>query len=166
MTIRLWILRHGEAERETQHDPDRALTERGKHHARAAGEWLASVASVDLRVLASPYHRAQQTAKKVLKAFPEKNSEKNITTVEWLVPDFDPRAALDELATFRERELLLVSHQPLVSALIGLLVAADYRAGPPMETATLAELTMSIIAPGCATLCSLRHAPHYAKAVR
>lgn len=161
MTIRIWVLRHGQAERETQHDPDRALTERGKHDARAAGEWLVSVASADLRVLASPYRRAQQTAKKALKAFPEKS----ITTVDWLVPDFDPRAALDELATFRNRELLLVSHQPLVSALIGLLVAADYRAGPPMETASLAELTTSIIAPGCATLCSLRHAPHYAKPV-
>ena len=162
MTIRIWVLRHGEAERDTQHDPERALTERGKQHARAAGEWLASVASTDLRVLASPYRRAQQTAKKVLKAFPEKT----ITTVEWLVPDFDPRAALDELATFRDSELLLVSHQPLVSALIGLLVAADYRAGPPMETASLTELTMSIIAPGYATLCSLRHAPHYAQAAR
>lgn len=157
MTIRIWVLRHGEAERDTHHDPDRALTERGKKHARAAGEWLATVASSELRVVASPYRRAQQTAKKVLHAFPEKS----IATVEWLVPDFDPRDAIEELAKMRDRELLLVSHQPLVSALIGLLVAADYRAGPPMETASLAELSTSIIAPGCATLLSLRHAPHY-----
>lgn len=162
MTIRLWVLRHGEAERETQYDPERALTERGEQHARAAGEWLATVASADLRVLVSSYRRAQQTAKNALLAFPEKN----ITTVEWLTPDSDPHAALDRLAEFGEREFLLVSHQPLVSAFIGLLVAGDYRAGPPMDTASLSELTMSIIAPGCATLCSLRHAPQYTKAAR
>ena len=159
MTIRIWVLRHGEAERHTQHDPDRALTERGIHHARAAGEWLATVASPGLRVLASPYRRAQQTAKKALHAFPEKS----FATVEWLVPDFNPFDAVNELARIRDCDMLLVSHQPLVSALIGLLVAADFRAGPPMETASLAELTTSIIAPGCATLCSLRHAPHYGK---
>jgi phosphohistidine phosphatase len=159
VTIRIWVLRHGEAERETRSDSERALTERGAAYAQAAGEWLAGLATSDLRVIASPYLRAQQTAKQVLRAFPEKT----LTTFDWLVPDFNPRDVVDELAKLRDRELLLVSHQPLVSALIGLLVAADYRAGPPMETASLAELSTSIIAPGCASLLSLRNAPHYAQ---
>ena len=114
MTIHIWVLRHGEAERDTRHDPDRALTERGKLHARAAGEWLATVASPELRVVASPYRRAQQTARQVLHAFPGQS----IATVEWLVPDFDPRVAVAELAKLHDREWLLVSHQPLASALV------------------------------------------------
>lgn len=157
MTIRIWVLRHGEAERNTGHDPDRALTERGVHHAQAAGAWLATVATSDLRAIASPYLRAQQTAQQVLRSVPNKT----LTTVEWLAPDLNPRDVLAELKKIPDREILLVSHQPLVGALVGLLVAADYRAAPPMETAALAELSLSLIAPGMATLMSLRCAPDY-----
>ncbi|MDB6062477.1 MAG: phosphohistidine phosphatase SixA [Verrucomicrobiaceae bacterium] len=162
MTTRIWVLRHGEAERNTRHDPSRELTERGAQHAQAAGEWLAKTASPAVRLVASPYRRAQQTAAQVARAF----ADKTITTVDWLVPDIDPDEALDELAKLGDREIIVVSHQPLVSALLGLLIAADYRAGPAMETASLAALTTSIIAPGCATLISLQHAPSYDTAVR
>jgi phosphohistidine phosphatase len=161
MTIRIWVLRHGEAVRNAADDPGRALTERGAQHAHAAGIWLATITSADLRVLASPYVRAQQTAQQVLQSFPGKT----LTTMDWLVPDLNPLDVVTELAKISDGELLLVSHQPLVSALTGLLVAADYRAGPPMETASLAELSLPIIAPGMATLVSLRHAPDYSRAV-
>lgn len=157
MKKRLWILRHGEAERATAHDPERRLTERGADDARAAGQWLAGVATPELLIFASPYKRAQQTAKKAAHALPDKT----IVTVEWLTPDTDPAKVVEELDSIVFTELLLVSHQPLVSALIGLLVAGDYRAGAPMATASLAELELKHVAAGCATLHSLRHAPHY-----
>lgn len=157
MKKRVWILRHGEAERETSHDPDRTLTERGIRDARAVGEWLSIAASSNLLVYASPYTRAQQTAKNASRALPNKS----INTVEWLTPDADPAAVIDAIEKLDFSELLLVSHQPLVSALIGMFIAADYRAGAPMATASLAELEMNTVAAGCATLCSLRHAPDY-----
>jgi len=149
--MRLWILRHGEAERHTQRDAERELTVRGEADARAAGEYLATVVSPALRVLASPYRRAQQTAQAVLLALPNKQ----LATVNWLTPDDDPIAVVAELAKLSATEVLLVSHQPLVSALAGLLVDGDYRAGPPLGTASLAELELSMVAPGCARLSAL-----------
>lgn len=157
MGLRLWILRHGEAERETRTDAERALTARGRSDAQAAGVWLAGVTAPALQVCASPYRRAQQTAAAALAALPNAS----LNTVDWLTPDIDPAEALRELARVSAPQLLLVSHQPLVSALIGLLVAGDYRAGAPMGTASLAELDIPVTAAGCATLLSLRHAPDY-----
>ena len=155
--MHIWILRHGEAERETRHDPDRALTERGRHDAKAAGELLAKETSNALVVLASPYKRAQQTAHAALKAMPHHS----IITADWLQPDTDPYAVLKELDVLKAHEILLVSHQPLVSALAGVLIDGDYRSGPPMHTASLLELKLKHIAAGCAELKSLRHAPDF-----
>jgi phosphohistidine phosphatase len=159
--MRLWILRHGEAERHTQRDSERNLTAQGELDARAAGKYLATVISPALRVLASPYRRAQQTAQCAVIALPGKT----ITTVDWLVPDDDPKIVIAELTKLRDSEVLLVSHQPLVSALAGLLTSGDYRAGPAMGTATLAELDLSTVAMGCGNLLSLRHAHDYAQSV-
>jgi len=158
--MRVWILRHGEAERQTQHDPDRALTERGKHDAKAAGELLAKETSKDLMVFASPYKRAQQTAYAALKAMPQHS----INTADWLQPDADPYAVVKQLDALSAHEILLVSHQPLVSALAGVLISGDYRDGPPMHTASLLELKLSHVGAGCAKLKSLRHAPAFHKA--
>jgi phosphohistidine phosphatase len=157
--MHLWILRHGEAERETRRDSERALTELGRGDAEAAGKFLAGIDTTRAsapRFLASPYRRAQQTAQCALKSFPGVQLE----TVDWLVPDADPMAALQALGAL-QGEVVLVSHQPLVSAFGGLLVAGDFRAGPAMGTASLAEFDLSVVARGCATLVSLRHAPDY-----
>ena len=158
--MRIWILRHGEAERETRHDPERALTERGRDDAKAAGEFLARATASDLIVFASPYKRAQQTAHTALKAMPHHD----IVTVDWLQPDTDPRDVLQRLDELSVHEVLLVSHQPLVSALAGVLTDGDYRAGPPMHTASLLELKLKHVGAGCAELKALRHAPDYHKA--
>jgi len=157
MKKRIWIFRHGEAERQTANDPDRVLTERGEHDARAAGKWLAGVATSQLQIFASPYQRAQQTAKNAALALPHQS----IRTVNWLTPDCDPNDVIKNINQLTFSELLLVSHQPLVSALIGAFVSGDYLAGAPMATASLAELEMKTIAAGCASLHSLRHAPDY-----
>lgn len=158
--MHLWILRHGEAERETKRDSERALTELGRGDARRAGEFLAGAYAgrAAPRFLASPYRRAQQTAQCALQAFPDVS----LQTVDWLIPDTDPLIALQALAKMPAGdELVLVSHQPLVSALGGLLATGDYRAGPPMGTASLAEFELEIVDRGCATLRSLRHPPEY-----
>jgi phosphohistidine phosphatase len=110
-----------------------------------------------LQIFASPYQRAQQTAKNAALALPNQS----IRTVNWLTPDCDPNDVIKNINQLTFSELLLVSHQPLVSALIGAFVSGDYLAGAPMATASLAELEMKTIAAGCASLYSLRHAPDY-----
>ena len=165
--MRIWVLRHGEAERQTQYDPDRVLTTRGSEDAKAAGVVLSKLVPATLQICASPYKRAQQTAQAAVLALPHQH----ISTVNWLTPDIDPREVLRSLeqlpALYQlpKNDILLVSHQPLVSALIGVLIDGDYRAGPPMNTASLAELEVSTIGVGCAKLISLRHAPDFNEAV-
>jgi phosphohistidine phosphatase SixA len=158
--MHLWILRHGEAERHTQRDSERQLTALGEADARTAGAFLANSyagAPEQLQVLASPYKRAQQTAQCVLGSFPGKQ----LRTVEWLTPDIDPLVTLKELEKLNITVVLLVSHQPLGRACGGLVVAADFRVGPAMGTASLAEFALPMVAKGCATLASLRHPPDY-----
>lgn len=158
--MRIWVLRHGEAECETHRDSERALTAHGSDDAKAAGIFLSAVAPASLQICASPYKRAQQTAHAAAQALPQQH----ITTVDWLTPDTDPQIVLRALEQLPRNDILLVSHQPLVSALLGVLMSGDYRAGPSMNTASLAELELTTIGIGCAKLISLRHAPLFHKA--
>lgn len=159
--MKLWILRHGEAEHRKTSDPERALTEEGHKEAHAAGHSVAKHAGAGLVVLASPYRRAQQTAEAVLQEL--NRPVTTLQTVSWCTPEDDPIAALNHLALREETELLLVSHMPFVSALAGLLVEGDLCAGPPMRTASLVELDVPIVAAGAAQLLSLRHPPEFKK---
>lgn len=155
--MKLWILRHGEAEPRKTTDPERALTVRGRSDAAAAGRFLQHHASASVVVAASPYVRAQQTAQAAQESLPGTN----LVTVDWCTPDDDPGAAIEQLALRGEEELLLVSHQPFVSSLAGLLLHGSANAGPPMHTASLLELDLPWIAAGQARLLSLRHAPDF-----
>lgn len=159
--MKLWILRHGEAELRKTTDHERELTQQGRKEAQAAGQSLAKHAGAGLVVLASPYRRAQQTAEAVLQEL--RRPVTALQTVPWCTPDDDPVAALDHLALHQETELLLVSHMPFVSALAGLLAEGNVYAGPPMHTASLVELEVSMVAAGIAQMLSLRHPPEFAK---
>lgn len=160
MSLRLWILRHGEAEAYRADDPGRALVARGCDDAAAAGRWLAAADQRPRRLLCSPYLRAQQTAQAVLASLPELSLE----TVDWLVPDAQPFTAVKHLSAIFDTPLLLVSHQPLVSDLISVLVRGDVGAGPALATASLAEIDLPLTAAGFGSLLSLRHAPGFTDA--
>jgi len=155
--MKLWILRHGEAEPRKTTDAERALTARGRSDAEAAGRFLHKHIKPSLLIAASPYLRAQQTALAAQQALPGTE----LVTFDWCTPDDDPAQAVDHLAFRSESELLLVSHQPFVSAQIGLLKDGDMRSGPPMHTDSLVELDVPMVAPGQARLLSLRHAPEF-----
>jgi phosphohistidine phosphatase len=155
--MKLWILRHGEAEPRKTTDAERALTARGRSDAAAAGRFLQQHTKPALVIAASPYLRAQQTALAAQESLPGTE----LITVEWCTPDDDPLLAIDYLAFRSDAELLLVSHQPFVSELVGLLLDGNTRLGPPMHTASLVELDVPIMALGQASLLSLRHAPEF-----
>ena len=69
-----------------------------------------------------------------------------------MTPDDDPRQALDFLGERSERNVLLVSHQPLVGQLISLLVEGHRRGHYPMPTAGLACIEMDFPAAGIGQL--------------
>ncbi|MNJ72988.1 hypothetical protein D3C77_697140 [compost metagenome] len=78
-------------------------------------------------------------------------------TVPWLTPDSDPQAVIAELDKLGLEEVLLVSHQPLVGTLVGLLEHGHYRTPAPMSTASLAQLEGDWPLAGLMTLKSLKH---------
>lgn len=131
--MKLWVLRHGEAESHAPSDAQRNLTERGREEVLHSAAHL--IGQPISAIIASPYVRAQQTAQLVREALgfvPE------IRTVSWLTPDGNPLQVLEKLDT--DDNVLLVSHQPLVGNLISFLQHGHQRQPQPMHTASLAEL--------------------------
>lgn len=148
--MRIWILRHGQAEPMAPTDAQRPLTETGRDEAITMARQLAGE-PLDA-ILASPFVRAQQTAALVQQTI---GYTRSIATAAWLTPDDDPRQAVEYLGERSETNLLLVSHQPLVSQLVSLLVEGHRRGHYPMPTAGLACVDMDVAACGLASLSML-----------
>jgi phosphohistidine phosphatase len=150
--MKLWILRHGEAQNRARTDAERELTDNGR------AEVLSSAATLmgqPLRwIIASPYVRAQQTAELVRQAL---GFSEAVVTVPWLTPDSDPRKVLDNLDLYASDNVLVVSHQPLVGSLIGLAVHGSLQQAEPMHTASLAELEADFALAGAMELIKVRH---------
>ncbi|NVZ99775.1 phosphohistidine phosphatase SixA [Pseudomonas gingeri] len=148
--MKLWVLRHGEAEPQVRSDAERNLTAHGRQEVlRSAAHLIGQPLTA---IYASPYVRAQQTAQLVRDAL---GFEPEIITVPWLTPESHPSRVLEQLDT--ADNLLLVSHQPLVGSLIGLLEDGHLRTAQPMSTASLAELEGDWPLAGAMTLNSVRH---------
>jgi phosphohistidine phosphatase len=133
--VKLWILRHGEAEPRANTDAERRLTAHGREQvlhsaARLLGQPLQAI-------IASPYVRAQQTAALVHDTL---GFAEPVRTVPWLTPDSDVQEVIAEIERLGLDQVLLVSHQPLVSTLVGMLEHGHVQQSPPMSTASLAEL--------------------------
>lgn len=145
--MNIWILRHGQAEGLAASDELRALTTEGQEEALLMATQLAGQ-SIDA-ILASPYRRAQQTAQVVQSQL---QVRRGVATAAWLTPDDDPRRVLKFLAERSEANLLLVSHQPLVSQLVSLLVEGHRAGHYPMPTAGLARIELDFPAAGLGQL--------------
>ena len=148
--MKVWILRHGEAQPHARRDAERELTAHGREQvlhsaARLIGQPLDCI-------LVSPYVRAQQTAELVRKAL---GFTSELITVPWLTPESEPRDALSKLAD--SGNVLLVSHQPFVGELISLLLHGHLRQPQPMQTASLVELEGEWPLTGSMTLLSAHH---------
>ena len=91
--MRLWVLRHGQAEAQAASDAQRNLTEHGREEVLGMSRRLQQ--QVPEVILASPYVRAQQTAELVRRQL---QMRRGVVTVDWATPDDDPLAVLDHLA--------------------------------------------------------------------
>lgn len=157
--MQILIVRHGNAEVHAASDAERNLTSHGIEQARLAGECLNQLSLSFDQVWVSPYVRAQQTADQLLSAAQLQSLPRS--SVDLITPDNNPTAVINHIQSSKIDRLMMISHQPLVSSLIGLLVSSNAYAGPPMSTASMALLDMDVAASGCASLQWLRHAPHY-----
>ena len=149
--MKLWILRHGEAEPHGKRpDSERALTAHGREEVLRSAAHL--IGQPITAIYASPYLRAQQTAQLVREAL---EFEPEIRTVEWLTPDTDPDKVTEQLVSVSN--VLLVSHNPLVGNLLSYL---QHGAGHPPEkvsTAGLAELKGDELLIGSMKLNGIKH---------
>lgn len=145
--MKIWILRHGHAEAMAASDELRALTDEGRKDVLRVATQLA--AEPLQAILASPYRRAQQTADVVQQQL---QTLRGVSTAAWLTPDDDPRQVLSFLTERAESTLLLVSHQPLVSKLISLLVEGNTSGHYPMPPAGLACVELDLPAAGLGQL--------------
>lgn len=114
--MKIVIVRHGKAEPHAASDAARALTGQGHKQARATAAWLRERFGhgKGLRLLASPYRRAQETAASIAEALGHA-----VHTVSAITPDDDPRLALAaiEKAAHGAEVVVVVSHMPLVAGL-------------------------------------------------
>ena len=128
--MKVFIMRHGEAEHFANTDAERALTKRGKKLSLAVAQAAAEqgVTHFD-KVLVSPYLRAQETWLEISEVFSGNKVETSEDITPYGVSDqvFDYTIAMAEVENLES--VLFVSHLPLVGYL-----TAEFATGmtPPM----------------------------------
>ncbi len=114
MTVELYLLRHGiAASADSGRDMDRALTAEGICGIKSVMMRAKSLGCNPYRVIASPYLRAQQSARiaaDVLRCSEPIHPSTRIT------PDSSRPSLWQEVREIAEGSLLIVSHEPLLSA--------------------------------------------------
>ena len=150
--MRLFILRHGQAEPLATTDEARQLTDKGRADvARIIKASMDEVAEIT-HIWVSPLVRAHQTADIVGALL----GNTQFFTTELLKPEADPQLLFEQLQQCDSEGLLLVSHQPLVSRMLDRLCGTD-SGYHDMATASLACVDIDIVAADMGKLLWLRH---------
>jgi phosphohistidine phosphatase len=150
----LFILRHGIAV--TRGDPaypldsDRPLTPKGlKRLKRIADGMRRMRVGFDL-ILSSPYRRALETAFVVAREY---GTGEFIQTHDALKPEVLPEEVIRTLEKYSSQRILLVGHEPQLSALVSTLISGSASARPLLKKGGLCKLQLERLQAGrCATL--------------
>jgi phosphohistidine phosphatase len=136
----VYILRHGKAE-DAGHgmaDADRRLTKKGREEMARAGRWMAAQGLRFDLVAASPLVRAQETAAVVAASLGRKD---RIVTWDVLAPGGDPDTICREIGKNPDLvSILLVGHEPLLSALVSRIISGEGNAAIAMTKGALAKI--------------------------
>ncbi len=118
--MRLYIIRHGKAHSDSisGHDEDRELKPKGHNQSKSLGAYLASCDQPPALVLASPYTRAQQTAKPIWEHLAQPPQTDDRLAAHRSLPDALD-VILDATGSF---SLAIVGHNPTMSRLVDLLI--------------------------------------------
>ena len=155
--MKLLLVRHGEASFNASTDAQRPLTQQG---IRAVEQQVANAAIpwADFSALwASPYLRAQQTAQLIQSRLEEQALPLALQTHKAITPHGELTQVQDFLLAQPQAGIILVTHQPLVSGLIGHFCHADPYLGEPMMPASMALLEGELAAATCMALTQLEH---------
>jgi len=138
--VDIFILRHGKAETPGRGipDADRHLTQKGWDDILAVSQWMASQGFLFDVIATSPLVRAQETAAIVAETLDEPG---RVATWKSLVPGGNPDIVCREISRVAEDNLiLLVGHEPLLSALISRIITGGEGAGIVMTKGGLAKI--------------------------
>ncbi|MFP5429536.1 MAG: SixA phosphatase family protein [Gammaproteobacteria bacterium] len=145
--MRLVLVRHGEAEPLRLTDSDRALTGRGHEQAKATGRWLASIAPSSCVLACSSYRRARETANNVLTVLPQAA----LHVIPHVTPEDGVQKASRSIEGVASGDMLVVvTHMPLVAALVGWLEHGVPREGRPFALAEARVFELEVWGPGMA----------------
>ncbi|MDZ7640347.1 MAG: histidine phosphatase family protein [Bryobacterales bacterium] len=123
MTV--YLLRHAIAENRasTGLDRDRALTAEGIRKLEIVLRVAARAGAAPTQILASPYARTVETAAVARR---ELGVSAEVSLSGAFTPDSSPMAAWEEIRAWQKNEpLLVVTHEPLVSALFSFLLGVS-----------------------------------------
>ncbi len=144
----LYLLRHADAETPAPADDDRVLSEKGHAQARKVAEFCRTQGVKLSRLLSSPLHRAQQTAKPVAEAL-----EVELTIAPWLASGMHPHTALEELRACRsESSVMLVGHEPDFSQLAAHLLGLPTNQAIHIRKASLTLIEIAVFRAGASSL--------------
>ena len=119
--MKLYLLRHADAEGTRSTDAARELTPLGFDQAQAVGRFCVRSGIAPTLILTSPYRRARQTADcagDALKVAPQ--------AVAFLASGMEPEAGLEELHAYQQlAEVMIVGHQPDLSLLAAALLGIE-----------------------------------------
>lgn len=151
--VRLFLMRHGEAETYADSDSQRALTERGKQEARMSGQWLADE-QLDQSIhgiICSPFKRAIETAQIVADAI---HFSKPLEICDFITPNDDPAQLIGLLEQRAIEVPLIVCHNPLATRVACRLIDGSERGSsfPGFATGNIAYLEGEMVAEGLLSL--------------
>lgn len=154
--MKIFVLRHGQAEAQQTTDEARNLTQKGRLDVASSSQYsLAELTQVQ-EIWASPLVRAQQTAEIVRDTLAEQGVQLNIFTTDLITPESNPSELFDLLQSSKLNSILLASHMPFVGGFL------DVFCGSPLgyhtfNTSSLALVECDIPAKSCGNLRWLRH---------
>lgn len=148
----LYVMRHGQAEASAPSDELRPLTPHGVKEVSSNSQSFLSNKTFDY-VFVSPYLRAQQTWKTVLKHNVQFTVCEN---VQWVTPDVDTQPILDHLLALDGDNLsiLLVCHQTFAGRLATHLCGGP-KHGIHVDTAAILHIETEVFAGQCGKLINI-----------
>jgi len=143
--MNLFLLRHGEAEPRAARDSLRQLTQSGRQDVQLIARLFAARQVTLDRCFVSPYVRAVQTASTFLDMLGAVVPQEEM---DLLTPEVRASEVMHFLQSVKADNVLLVSHNPLLSELNALLTEGDIRDLHILGTSELVCISLDIVGLG------------------
>ncbi|HEY2341878.1 MAG TPA: phosphohistidine phosphatase SixA [Chthoniobacteraceae bacterium] len=146
--MRLYLLRHADAEPSAGSDEARRLTEKGREQAKKVARFMDAHELHLSLVLTSPIRRAHETAQAVIDQM-----RAEMIIAPWLACGMHPETAVQELEAYRSQtSIMLVGHEPDFSQLAAHLLALPSSTQIHVRKASLSLFELPVLHRGAATL--------------